>query len=47
MMLSNKSLKSHFSVIPAKAGIQEFQQITFYLDTRFHGYDDLLLIHQR
>ncbi len=28
------------SVIPAEAGIQEFQVVTNPLDTRFRGYDD-------
>jgi len=33
-----KSKKSHFSVIPAKAGIQSFQGL---LDSRLRGSDDL------
>ena len=44
------------TVIPAKAGIQEFQKVTNRLDTRFapslgllrtsRGYDDFLRVHQ-
>jgi hypothetical protein len=33
-----RSQKSHFSVIPAKAGIQSFQGL---LDSRLRGSDDL------
>ena len=33
-----RSQKSHFSVIPAKAGIQSFQAV---LDSRLRGSDDL------
>ena len=36
-----------FSVIPAKAGIQEFQKHTNRLDTRFRGYDDFLRVHHK
>jgi hypothetical protein len=33
-------------VIPAQAGIQEFNSVANRLDTRFRGYDDFLLVHQ-
>ena len=32
----------HYIVIPAKAGIQGVWEIIICLDTRFHGYDELL-----
>jgi hypothetical protein len=41
-----KSQKSLISVIPAQAGIQEFQIVTKPLDTRFRGYDDFLREYQ-
>ncbi len=34
-----------FPVIPAQAGIQEFQVSKTPLDTRFRGYDDFLQVH--
>jgi len=36
----------HYAVIPAQAGIQEFQTVTKPLDTRFRGYDDVLRRNQ-
>jgi len=41
-----KSLKGVFSVIPAQAGIQPFWVVRIPLDSRFHGNDDSLRIHQ-
>ena len=41
-----KSLKRRFSVIPAKAGIQSFQLVISFLDSRFRGSDDFLRVHQ-
>jgi hypothetical protein len=41
-----KSQKNLISVIPAQAGIQEFQPVTKPLDTRFRGYDDFLREHE-
>jgi hypothetical protein len=41
-----KSLKRLFSVIPAEAGIQSFEEFRIPLDSRFHGNDDFLRIHQ-
>ncbi len=45
-MVSQKKRKSRFLVIPAEAGIQEFQKVINRLDTRFRGYDDYLRMHQ-
>ena len=41
-----KSLKRLFSVIPAQAGIQSFYVLRIFLDSRFHGNDNFLRIHQ-
>jgi hypothetical protein len=41
-----KSLKRLFSVIPAEAGIQSFEEFRIPLDSRFHGNDDFLRDHQ-
>ena len=41
-----KSLKIHFSVIPAKAGIQYFWIVINSLDSGFHRSDDFLRNHQ-
>jgi hypothetical protein len=41
-----KSYKIPFSVIPAKAGIQSFQELAEYLDSGFHRSDDFLRVHQ-
>jgi len=49
LLNSDGFAKNHISqlnVIPAQAGIQEFQRITNRLDTRFHGYDGFLRVHQ-
>ena len=43
----DKKHNRRFFVIPAKAGIQEFQKVTNRLDTRFRGYDDFLRVHQK
>ncbi|MBI5197642.1 MAG: DUF86 domain-containing protein [Nitrospirae bacterium] len=40
-----KSRKTHIFVIPAKAGIQFFQQVINLLDTGFHRCDDFLRFH--
>jgi hypothetical protein len=40
-----KKRNRRFSVIPAKAGIQEFHKVTNRLDTRFRGYGDYLRMH--
>ena len=42
-----KSQKSEVFVIPAEAGIQCFQVVTCFLDSRFHGNDDFLRACQR
>ena len=41
-----KKHNRRFFVIPAKAGILEFQKVINRLDTRFRGYDDFLRVHQ-
>jgi len=35
-----------FSVIPTKAGIQDFQKLTNTMDSGFHRSDDFLRNHQ-
>jgi hypothetical protein len=41
-----KSLKRLFSVIPAQPGIQSSWVVRIPLDSRFHGNDDFLRIHE-
>ncbi|MBI3605344.1 MAG: RHS domain-containing protein [Nitrospirae bacterium] len=41
-----KSLKKQFSVIPVQTGIQFFQVVMCFLDSRFRGNDDFLRGHQ-
>ncbi|HDH05813.1 MAG TPA: hypothetical protein ENH01_08895 [Nitrospirae bacterium] len=38
--------EKQFFVIPVKTGIQSFQVVTCFLDTRFRGYDDFLRMYQ-
>jgi len=41
-----KNLKGLFPVIPAQAGIQSFKVLRVPMDSRFHGNDKFLGIHQ-
>ncbi|GBE01938.1 hypothetical protein BMS3Bbin06_02380 [bacterium BMS3Bbin06] len=41
-----KSLKKCFFVIPVETGIQSFQIVTRFLDSRFRGNDDFLREYQ-
>ncbi len=41
-----KNPEKQFFVIPVKTGIQSFQVVTCFLDTRFRGYDDFLRMYQ-
>ncbi len=41
-----KNLKKCFFVIPVETGIQSFQIVTRFLDSRFRGNDDFLRLHQ-
>ena len=41
-----KSLTTHLTVIPAKAGIQYFQAVATIMDSGFHRSDDFLRGHQ-